>query len=129
MPSKPDSSRWSGMKLGGSLLTARAMAGMKACVSPAQALVWNVGTSRLDAKVCASRVVDGGARRLIDGHQAGVRVCRGVMAISLASAGRQGWMAMSDPYRWASPRRGERVGDAHREQPGAASGVMSVEAS
>ena len=37
-------------KLGRSLPTARAMTGMKGGVSPAQALVRNVGTSRLDAK-------------------------------------------------------------------------------
>lgn len=38
------------MKLGGRLLTAQAVIGIKGGVSPVQALVWNVGTCRLDAK-------------------------------------------------------------------------------
>ncbi len=37
-------------KFGGYLLTARAVTGMKGGASPAQALVGNVGTYRLDAK-------------------------------------------------------------------------------
>ena len=37
-------------KFGGYLLTARSVTGMKGGASPAQALVWNVGTYRLDVK-------------------------------------------------------------------------------
>ncbi len=38
------------MKLGGCLLTARVVTGMKVCASPVQALVRNVGTLSHDVK-------------------------------------------------------------------------------
>jgi len=50
MSSKPGSSCWPGTKLGGRLPTVRVATGMKTARDQREALVWNVGTLRLDAK-------------------------------------------------------------------------------